>query len=73
VNYRYSLIIQWSDEDQLHLVTIPEFAELVMQPCTYGKTYEEAGRNAQEAIESYLEYCQEAGITPPQPRVPQVA
>lgn len=73
MNYRYSLIIQWSDEDQLHLVTIPEFAELVMQPCTYGKTYEEAGRNAQEAIEGYLEYCQEEGITPPQPRVPQVA
>ena len=55
MNYRYSLIIQWSDEDQLYLVTIPEFAELVMQPCTHGKTYEEVGRNAQEAIESYLE------------------
>ncbi|MCY7323073.1 MAG: type II toxin-antitoxin system HicB family antitoxin [Phormidesmis sp. CAN_BIN36] len=73
MNYRYSLIIQWSDEDQLYLVTIPEFAELVMQPCTHGKTYEEAGRNAQGAIESYLEYCQEEGTTPPQPRVPQVA
>jgi len=24
-------------------------------------------------IESYLEYCQEEGITPPQPMIPQVA
>ena len=25
---RYSTIVQWSDEDQLFLVTIPEFAAL---------------------------------------------
>ncbi|OKH31852.1 hypothetical protein FACHB389_20930 [Nostoc calcicola FACHB-389] len=24
---RYSMIIQWSDEDQLFLVTIPEFSD----------------------------------------------
>ena len=24
---QYSMMIQWSDEDQLFLVTIPEFAE----------------------------------------------
>jgi predicted RNase H-like HicB family nuclease len=28
---QYSMIIQWSDEDRLFLVTIPEFAELVMK------------------------------------------
>ena len=73
MNYRYSLIIQWSEEDQLYLITIPEFLQLVMQPCTHGENYEEAVRNAQEAIESYLAYCQEEGITPPQPMIPQVA
>ncbi len=26
---RYSMIIQWSDEDQLFLVTIPEFGDRV--------------------------------------------
>lgn len=67
MNYRYSLIIQWSEEDQLYLVTIPEFSELVMQPCTYGKTYEAAIANAQEAIAGYLEYCQQEGILPPSP------
>jgi hypothetical protein len=31
-----------------------------MQPCTYGKTYEDAIANAQEAmIAGYLDYCQE--------------
>jgi len=67
MNYRYSLTIQWSEEDQLYLVTIPEFADLAMQPSTYGRTYEEAVANAQEAILGYLEYCQEEGILPPLP------
>lgn len=73
MSYHYSLLIQWSEEDQLYLVTIPEFSDLAMQPCTYGKTYEEAVRNAQEAIEGYLEYCQEEGISPPVPAIPDVA
>ncbi len=67
MNYRYSLIIQWSEEDQLYLVTIPEFSDIAMQPCTYGKTYEEAIANAQEAISGYLDYCQDEGILPPVP------
>lgn len=66
-------MIQWSDEDQLYLVTIPEFAELAMQPCTAGRTYEEAVIKAQEAIESYLVYCQEEGISPPEPAMLAVA
>ncbi len=67
MSYRYSLIIQWSDEDQLYLVTIPEFSNIAMQPCTYGKTYEEAIKNAQEVIAGYLDYCQEEGFVPPLP------
>ncbi len=65
MNYRYSLLIQWSEEDQLYLVTLPDFAQLAMQPCTYGKTYEEAIANAQEVIAGYLEYCQEENLVPP--------
>jgi hypothetical protein len=34
------MVVQWSDEDNLFLVTIPEFAERVMMPCTHGKTRE---------------------------------
>jgi predicted RNase H-like HicB family nuclease len=37
------------------LVTIPEFSELVIMPCTYGKNREEAIHNGEEVIEMYLE------------------
>jgi antitoxin HicB len=67
MNDRHSLIVQWSDEDQLYLVTIPEFSDIAIQPCTYGKTYKEAITNAQEAIACYLESCQKEGLVPPQP------
>jgi antitoxin HicB len=73
MKYPYSLLIQWSDEDQLYLVTLPEFAEIAMQPSTYGQTYEDAVKNAQEAIEGYLAYCEEVGLVAPLPNLLQVA
>lgn len=45
---RYSMIVQWSDEDQLFLVTIPEFADRVIMPCTHGKTRAAAIRHGEE-------------------------
>jgi predicted RNase H-like HicB family nuclease len=70
---RYSMIIQWSDEDQLFLVTIPEFSDLVVMPCTYGKTREEAIRNGEDVIEMYLAAWQEEGGAIPEPKTLQVA
>ncbi len=69
---QYSMIIQWSDEDRLFLVTIPEFAELVMMPCTYGKTRDEAIHNGEEVIEMYLEDWQAEGLSVPVPRTLQL-
>ncbi len=37
----YSIMIQWSEEDQCFVVFLPEFED-VMQPVTHGETYEEA-------------------------------
>jgi hypothetical protein len=34
----YSMLIQWSNEDKLFLVTIREFCDRVVMPCTHGKT-----------------------------------
>lgn len=65
----YSVLIQWSEVDRRYLVTIPEFEELVMQPCTSGLTYQEAIANAQDCIEACLEHWQEEGIQPPSPEV----
>jgi predicted RNase H-like HicB family nuclease len=36
---KYTIVIQWSYEDQCYVVFLPEF-EYVMQPCTHGDTYE---------------------------------
>ncbi|MDJ0619995.1 MAG: type II toxin-antitoxin system HicB family antitoxin [Calothrix sp. MO_192.B10] len=70
---RYSMIIQWSNEDQLFLVTIPEFANRVVMPCTYGKTRAEAIINGEEVIEMYLEAWQSEGESIPDPSTLQIA
>jgi predicted RNase H-like HicB family nuclease len=64
---RYSMVIQWSDEDRLFLVTIPEFVNRVVMPCTHGKTREEAIRNAEEVIAMYLEAWQIESESIPEP------
>ncbi|MBW4623509.1 MAG: type II toxin-antitoxin system HicB family antitoxin [Cyanosarcina radialis HA8281-LM2] len=52
----YAIIIQWSDEDDCFVVSLPEWGEFCH---THGDTYEEALKNAREVlellIESYLE------------------
>jgi len=70
---QYSMLIQWSEEDQLFLVTIPEFADRVVMPCTHGKTREEATRNGEEVMEMYLEAWQEEGEPLPEPSTLPVA
>jgi len=70
---QYSMLIQWSEEDQFFLVTIPEFADRVVMPCAHGKTREEATRNGEEVIEMYIEAWQEEGEPLPNPSTLQVA
>ncbi|MEM9214858.1 MAG: type II toxin-antitoxin system HicB family antitoxin [Cyanobacteria bacterium P01_F01_bin.150] len=63
--YHYSMVIQWSDEDQLYLVHLPEFPW--RQFHTHGQTYEEAARNGQEVIEMLVSYLQEEQKSLPEP------
>jgi predicted RNase H-like HicB family nuclease len=70
---QYSMLIEWSEEDQLFLVTIPEFLERVIMPCTHGRTREEAMKNGEEVIEMYLEAWREEGKSLPEPRNLQIA
>ena len=57
--------IQWSEEDQVYIVTVPE-----LPGCkTHGDTYEEALKNAQEVIELWIEDAQKHGETLPPPGV----
>ena len=50
----YSMVIQWSDEDQAFLVTLPEWADRVLGPVTHGNTYEEAVQRGREALEALI-------------------
>ncbi len=53
--------------------TVPEFADLVVMPCTHGKNREEAIQNGEAVIEMDLEAWQAEGEPMPAPRTLQVA
>lgn len=63
---RYSLTIQWSDEDQTYVVSLPEWGDLIR---THGATYEEALVNGQELIQGLIEARRQHGEPLPPPRV----
>lgn len=65
----YAMVIEWSDEDQVFLVTLPEWADRVNTPTTHGATYEEAMRNGQEALQDLLAITRERGEAAPAPRI----
>jgi predicted RNase H-like HicB family nuclease len=48
---QYSMLVQWSEEDQLFLVTIPEFIGYVVMSCTHGVRRKETIRNGEKVIE----------------------
>ncbi len=66
MNVRYSMIIQWSDEDQLYIVSFPEWGDLVH---AHGATYEEAVRDGQELLDDLIAVRKEVGEPLPEPRV----
>jgi antitoxin HicB len=63
---RYSIVIEWSDDDQAYIVSLPEWGDLVH---THGDTYEEALRRGKEVIALLVEARQERGEPLPAPRV----
>ena len=60
---RYSLIIRWSDEDQVYVVAAPELPGVM----THGRTITEAVEMGVEAIATLLWALPEIGKTPPPP------
>ena len=64
---KYTIIIQWSSEDECYVVSLPEFKE-VFQPCTHGETYSGAVKNAQEVLEMLIDSALENGETLPEPK-----
>jgi antitoxin HicB len=66
---RYSMVIQWSDEDQAYLVSLPEWEGRVSNPVTHGDTYEEAARNGLDAVTALSEWTLKEGRTLPAPNI----
>jgi len=52
MNVHYSILIQWSDDDQCYVASLPEFGPYAH---THGDTYEEALASAQEVLDLLVE------------------
>ena len=65
MNLPYSMLIQWSNPDQLFLVLYPELTGDT--PQTHGSTYEEAARNGQDALEGMINTFRARNIPLPEP------
>jgi predicted RNase H-like HicB family nuclease len=63
----YSILIEWSDEDQSYVVILPEWADQYAMPVASGKTYEAAAARGRNALESYIQFAQEDGKPLPEP------
>ena len=64
----YSVLIQWSEEDQAYLVTLPEWEGQVLGPVTHGDTYEEALEHGKEALEALIAAARKHSEAAPRPR-----
>ena len=65
----YSMNIQWSEEDRAYIVTVPE-----LPGCrTHGRTYEEAVRQGQDAIATWIDGSRALGLAIPKPKTLKIA
>ena len=64
MRHEYSMVIRWSDEDQVFVVSLPEFGPTNK---THGETYEEAAKNGCEVLDLLVETYQAKGWALPSP------
>lgn len=65
IKYRYTILIQWSEEDNCFVASLPEWGRFCHN---HGDTYEEALNNAQEVLELLIESSEEEGKALPEPQ-----
>jgi predicted RNase H-like HicB family nuclease len=63
------MTIEWSDEDEAYLVTLPEWEGRVFGPVSHGDTYEEAVKNGLDALTALIASAEKHGEPLPAPRV----
>lgn len=61
----YSMVIQWDPNDCIYAATVPELEGCV----THGATYEEAARQGQDAIATWIGTVRAYGDPIPTPQV----
>lgn len=61
---KYSINVQWSDEDECFVALVPEFPGL----SAFGDTQEEALAEAKSALQGFIEIYEEDGMTLPEPK-----
>lgn len=68
---RYSMLIQWSDENQAYLVMLPEWQSRLLNegPVTHGDTYEDAVKHGQDALDALIASARDASEPLPEPRI----
>ncbi len=64
-NYRYEVIIYWSDEDQAFIAEVPELPGCAAD----GATYAEALANLEIIIQEWIETAKELGRPIPEPEI----
>jgi len=62
--FRYEIIIYWDDADQCCIAEIPELPGCM----AHGATYDDALKNAQDAIRLWLDTAKEFGDPVPEPK-----
>jgi antitoxin HicB len=70
---RYSIIIEWSPDDQAYVVVLPEWADRYVMPVGDGQTYAEALASAQDALDTFIQHALADGQPLPEPRTYAVA
>lgn len=63
-NFKYEIIIFWSEDDQSYIAELPELPGCMAD----GETYLEALTNAENIAHEWIETAKELGRTIPEPR-----
>lgn len=63
-DYKYQMIIYWSEADSSFIVEVPELPGCMAD----GKTIKDAIDNAHEIISEWIEYAKEDGREIPEPK-----
>jgi len=57
IDFKYEIIIYWSEEDQEFIAEVPELPGC----CAHGETYEKTAANAKASMAVWIEVAKEIG------------